>query len=90
MCYANRAGTFALMTGIHTPPWRVRLATTAAAWLVAFATVMTLSTAIGDQLQTLPPALHALVISGVLVVLMANLFMPVIGALATRCLIGKE
>jgi antibiotic biosynthesis monooxygenase (ABM) superfamily enzyme len=78
------------MTGIHTPPWRVRLATTAAAWLVAFATVMALLTAIGDQLQTLPPALRALVISGVLVALMANVFMPVIGALAHRRLTGKE
>ena len=59
--------------------WPVRVATTLAAWLVAFVVVTSLLTLFGDELGSLPPALRALVISGVLVTLMVNLVMPVLG-----------
>jgi hypothetical protein len=50
--------------------------TTLAAWTVAFGVVMVLLTALGKQLASLPPALRALVISGVLVAVMVNVVMP--------------
>jgi antibiotic biosynthesis monooxygenase (ABM) superfamily enzyme len=59
--------------------WPVRVATTLAAWLVAFVVVTSLLTLFGDELGSLPPALRALVISGVLVTLMVNLVMPILG-----------
>jgi antibiotic biosynthesis monooxygenase (ABM) superfamily enzyme len=56
-----------------------RLVTTVLAWAIAFLTVLALLTLFGDQLSSLPLALRALVISGLLVFLMANLVMPVAG-----------
>lgn len=56
------------------------MATTLGAWLVAFLVVLALLTVFGDELGSLPLALRALVISGVLVTLMVNLVMPVLGA----------
>jgi hypothetical protein len=50
--------------------------TTVAAWVVAFLVVTALLTVFGDELGSLPLALRALVISGVLVALMVNLVMP--------------
>jgi antibiotic biosynthesis monooxygenase (ABM) superfamily enzyme len=64
----------------------VRLATTLAAWLVAWLVVVALLSALGDQLASLPLALRALAISGVLVALMANLIMPLLGGLVERWL----
>jgi antibiotic biosynthesis monooxygenase (ABM) superfamily enzyme len=64
------------------------MAQTLAAWLVAFLTVTTLLTLFGDELAALPLALRALVISGVLVALMANLVMPVLSVAVTRWLAG--
>jgi antibiotic biosynthesis monooxygenase (ABM) superfamily enzyme len=55
-----------------------RLVTTVLAWAIAFLTVLALLTVFGDQLSSLPMALRALVISGLLVILMANLVMPVV------------
>jgi antibiotic biosynthesis monooxygenase (ABM) superfamily enzyme len=69
--------------------WSVRVATTLAAWLVAFVVVTSLLTLFGDELGSLPPALRALVISGVLVTLMVNLVMPVLGQ-ALRQRIQRE
>jgi antibiotic biosynthesis monooxygenase (ABM) superfamily enzyme len=66
--------------------WLVRLTTTLAAWLVAWVVVVALLTALGDQLGSLPLALRALAISGVLVALMANLVMPLLGRVAERWL----
>jgi antibiotic biosynthesis monooxygenase (ABM) superfamily enzyme len=43
----------------------------------------------GDQLGSLPLVLRALVISGLLVVLMANLVMPLLARLAERWLSGR-
>jgi antibiotic biosynthesis monooxygenase (ABM) superfamily enzyme len=61
-----------------------KVLTTAAAWLVAFLVVMTLLTLFGEELQSLPLPLRALVMSGVLVILMANLVMPVLGPAIAR------
>jgi len=69
-------------------PWLVRLATTLAAWLVAFAAVMAVLSLLGDQLGSLPLGVRALVISGVLVTLMANVVMPLLGRLVARWLAG--
>ncbi|MGI8781015.1 MAG: pyridoxamine 5'-phosphate oxidase family protein [Solirubrobacteraceae bacterium] len=55
-----------------------RLATTLAAWLVAFLIVLGLLTLFGDELESLPLALDALVFTGVLVPVMGNLVMPVL------------
>lgn len=63
-------------------PWLVRLTMTLAAWPVAWLVVVALLSVIGDQLGSLPLALRALVISGVLVALMANLVMPLLGRVA--------
>jgi antibiotic biosynthesis monooxygenase (ABM) superfamily enzyme len=59
---------------------------TLAAWPVAFVAVLTLLTLLGDELQSLPLTLRALVISGVLVSLMANLVMPVLNTAIGRWL----
>jgi antibiotic biosynthesis monooxygenase (ABM) superfamily enzyme len=64
----------------------VRLTTTLAAWLVAWVVVLALFLVLGDQLASLPLALRALAISGVLVALMANLVMPLLARLAGRWL----
>jgi antibiotic biosynthesis monooxygenase (ABM) superfamily enzyme len=60
--------------------------TTLAAWLVAFLVVLTLLTLFGDELGSLPLALRALVISGLLVALMVNLVMPILSAALARWL----
>jgi antibiotic biosynthesis monooxygenase (ABM) superfamily enzyme len=63
-----------------------RLVTTVLAWAIAFLTVLALLTLFGDQLSSLPLALRALVISGLLVFLMANLVMPVVSRAVNRWL----
>jgi antibiotic biosynthesis monooxygenase (ABM) superfamily enzyme len=68
-------------------PRVVRVATTLGAWLVAFLVVTALLTLFGDELASLPLALRALVISGVLVGLMVNLVMPVLSAVLARWLV---
>jgi antibiotic biosynthesis monooxygenase (ABM) superfamily enzyme len=73
-------------------PARRRLALlliTLAAWLVAFLVVLALLTLLGDELKSLPLALRALVISGVVVSLMANLVMPVLNVAVARALAGR-
>ena len=66
--------------------WRAQAAMTLAAWLIAFLIVMLLSTVLRDQLASLPLPLRALVLSGVLVVLMVNLIMPLISTALARAL----
>lgn len=61
---------------------------TLGAWLVAFVVVLALLTVLGDELESLPLALRALVISGVLVFLMVNLVMPVLSVAIARWLTG--
>jgi multisubunit Na+/H+ antiporter MnhG subunit len=63
-----------------------KLTMTLGAWLVAFAVVMALLTLLGDELQSIPLALRALVLSGVLVSLMINLVMPVLSVAIARWL----
>jgi antibiotic biosynthesis monooxygenase (ABM) superfamily enzyme len=69
-------------------PWVVRAATTLAAWLVAWTVVVALLSLMGDELGELPLAFRALVISGVVVALMANLVMPVLGRIVARWTAG--
>jgi mannose-6-phosphate isomerase-like protein (cupin superfamily) len=59
---------------------------TLAAWLVAFLAVMVLLTVFDKQLASLSVALRALVISGVLVVVMVNVVMPVLSTVIVRLL----
>jgi antibiotic biosynthesis monooxygenase (ABM) superfamily enzyme len=65
-----------------------KVATTIAAWLVAFLVVTALLSLFGDQLAALPLAVRALIMSGVLVTLMVNLAMPVVGLGIGRVLAG--
>jgi antibiotic biosynthesis monooxygenase (ABM) superfamily enzyme len=73
----------------RTRPWLSRLATTLAAWLVAFLIVLALLLLFGQRLESLPPALNALVFTGVLVPIMGNLVMPFIGAVVARRVAGR-
>ena len=61
---------------------------TLGAWLVAFVVVLALLTLLGDELKSLPLAVRALVISGVVVSLMANLVMPLLNLAIMRWLSG--
>jgi hypothetical protein len=79
----------AVDTAFRARPWLAPLVTTLAAWLVAFLVVTTLLTLFGDELGSLPLALRALVMSGVLVALMANLVMPVVGGAVARWVAGS-
>lgn len=67
----------------------VRLATTLAAWFVAFLIVLALLTLFGDELESLPLAVDALIFTGVLVPLMGNLVMPVVSVAVARWLVGR-
>lgn len=64
----------------------VALTITFVAWMAAFLVVMILLTLLGRQLASLPLALRAMVISGVLVAVMVNLVMPVINRTITQWL----
>lgn len=64
------------------------LVTTVAAWLVAFGVVTALLTLFGEELGSLPLALRALVISGVLVTFMVNLVMPILSVAVARWVRG--
>lgn len=48
------------------------------AWAVAFAIVYVILISFGKQLEAMPPALNALVFTGILVPIMGNLVMPVV------------
>jgi antibiotic biosynthesis monooxygenase (ABM) superfamily enzyme len=67
-----------------TPSKLAPVMTTLAAWLVAFLIVTAILTLFGDELKSLPLALRALVISGVLVALMTNLVMPLLSTAIAR------
>jgi antibiotic biosynthesis monooxygenase (ABM) superfamily enzyme len=74
----------------RTPRWLAPLVTTLAAWLAAYLIVTALLTIFGEQLGSLPLALRALVISGVLVALMANVVMPVLSVAVARWVAGRS
>jgi antibiotic biosynthesis monooxygenase (ABM) superfamily enzyme len=69
--------------------WQAAVATTLGAWLVAFLVVIALLSVFRDELGSLPLALRALVISGVLVALMVNLVMPMLSVAVARWLGGS-
>lgn len=71
------------------PRWLVPVAMTLGAWLIAFLVVTSLLELFGDELGSLPLALRALVISGVLVALMVNLVMPVLSHVVARWVAGS-
>jgi antibiotic biosynthesis monooxygenase (ABM) superfamily enzyme len=56
--------------------WRALLATTLGAWLVAFAIIMILLSVLGDEVASLPLAIRALAMSGLLVTIMTTVVMP--------------
>lgn len=56
--------------------WQAKLVSTMAAWLVAFLLVTALLSFFGHELSSLPLALRALVMSGVLMSVMATIVMP--------------
>jgi uncharacterized membrane protein len=66
------------------PPWRARLATRLAAWMAAFVVVMALLSVLGDELDSLPLAIRALIISGVVVTIMTTVVMPALGVAVRR------
>jgi hypothetical protein len=76
------------MPTARTRRWLAPVTTTLAAWLVAFAVVISLLSLLGDELAALPLAPRALVISGVLVALMVNLVMPVVNVGVARWVRG--
>jgi antibiotic biosynthesis monooxygenase (ABM) superfamily enzyme len=65
-------------------PWVLKLTMTLSAWLIAFLVVLALLSLLGRQLGSLPLALRALAISGVLVALMANLVIPLLNRTIPR------
>ncbi|HLZ14937.1 MAG TPA: hypothetical protein VKQ34_02995 [Candidatus Saccharimonadales bacterium] len=69
---------------------RMRLLTTLAGWAVAFAIVYVLLLGFGKQLESLPPALNALIFTGILVPIMGNIIMPRISAFMARKLTSKQ
>jgi len=75
-------------TPSRTRRWLTRLATTLAAWLVAFLIVLALLTLFGAELEALPHALNALVFTGVLVPLMGNVVMPGLSVAVARWVAG--
>lgn len=76
------------LDGSRRQRWVARAVVTAAAWLVSFVVVLAAFTLFGDQLEALPLAWSAFVVSGVLVNLMANLVMPVL-IVAVGRLLGR-
>jgi uncharacterized membrane protein len=67
---------------------RARLVTTLAAWLVAFLLVTALLSFFGQELNSLPLAPRALVMSGVLMTVMTTLVMPALSVAVARWLAG--
>jgi antibiotic biosynthesis monooxygenase (ABM) superfamily enzyme len=66
--------------------WHARLATTLAAWMAAFLIVTALLSVLGDELASLPLAIRAIVISGVVVTAMTTVVMPALNIAVGRWL----
>jgi antibiotic biosynthesis monooxygenase (ABM) superfamily enzyme len=75
-----------LITSALGRPWLARLAMTLAAWVVAFLLVLALISVLGNELGSLPLAVRALVISGVVVTVMTGLVMPALNVAVGRWL----
>jgi uncharacterized membrane protein len=69
--------------------WRPRLATTLAAWMAAFGIVTALLSVLGDELNSLPLAIRALIISGAVVTIMTTVVMPALSVAVRRRLAGS-
>ena len=69
---------------IRSRPWAIRLATTLVVWPIAFLIVLALLRLFGDTIESLSPALDALVFTAVLVPIMGNLVMPFVGGAVAR------
>jgi hypothetical protein len=67
---------------------QAKVATTLAAWLVAFLIVTALLSVFGDELASMPLALRALVMSGVLMTVMTTVVMPALSVAVGRWLAG--
>lgn len=70
----------------HGPRWLARAVITLTAWPIAFLVVLALFTQFGDELGSLSLATRALVVSGILVALMANVVMPILSVVVSRFL----
>jgi hypothetical protein len=68
----------------QTRAWRARAMTTVAAWLAVFVIVTVLFSVFGEELESLPLTVRALVISGVVVGLMINIVMPRVNRVVSR------
>ena len=68
------------------PRWLARIVMTITAWPFAFLAVLLLFTIFRDELGSLSLATRALVVSGVLVTLMANVVIPVLSDVVNRSL----
>jgi antibiotic biosynthesis monooxygenase (ABM) superfamily enzyme len=66
--------------------WSAKVATTLSAWLVAFLLVTALLSFFGHELNSLPLALRALVMSGVLMTVMTTVVMPALSVAVGRWL----
>jgi antibiotic biosynthesis monooxygenase (ABM) superfamily enzyme len=66
-----------------------RVVTTLAAWLAAFLLVTALLSLFGDELASLPLALRALVMSGVLMTVMTTVVMPAVSVAVGRWLVDS-
>jgi len=84
LCYLGCLRTVRAMLASRSRLWTARLATTLAAWLIAFAVVTSLLNVFSHQLSAMSPTLRALVISGMLVVLMVNVVMPFLSVRISR------
>lgn len=69
--------------------WRARLATMLAAWSAAFLLVLAILSFFGDELASLPLALRALVMSGVLMTVMSTVVMPALNVAVGRLLADR-
>jgi hypothetical protein len=64
--------------------WRARAMTTVAAWLAVFLILTVLFSVFGEELESLPLTVRALVISGAVVGLMINVVMPRVNRVVSR------
>lgn len=69
--------------------WQKHVLSTLLGWAAAFGVVFGLQLLIGEWLQTLPDAVHILILTGVLVTVMGNMVMPAVNKLIVSIGGGK-
>lgn len=62
----------------------IRIITTLLGWAVAFVIAYLMLLMFGHELETMPPAITALIFSGVLVTVMGNFVMPYISKMVMQ------